>query len=103
VCVTGRSKSDLVYTRVVYSVPEVHELVAQRWYRTHAADLVWIESPLLRSRVYYYRAGHLLKKATLNFCLKGCNSTGPIAMKTIIKQLINFSEGRYGLKATEFR
>jgi hypothetical protein len=43
-----------------------------------------------------------LSKATLNFCLKGSNSTGSIAIKIIVMQLIDFSESRYDLKVSEF-
>jgi hypothetical protein len=34
--------------------------------------------------------------------LKGCNSTGSIAMKIVAMQLIEFSEGIYGLSVSKF-
>jgi hypothetical protein len=58
---------------------------------------------LYKDWVTVYRADRLEAKATPKFCLKGFNSTGSIAMKIIIIQLIDFSESRYGLKASEFR
>jgi hypothetical protein len=48
--------------------------------------LIMNRKPLL------YRADRALAQATLKLCLKGCNSTGSIAMKVINIRLVDFSE-----------
>jgi hypothetical protein len=49
-------------------------------------------------RHHSYREGRLE-----GMTLKGCNSTGSIAMEITIMRLIEFSERTYGLKVLEFR